>query len=169
MNSDQIPGLLNHRPGSFITDWKYPIMLADILSFDILFKAISDLLRDEYHFSLSAAFRRPQQQFSFNNIIGSKFQHLTDTHSTASHQFEHETIPGLCGPKDDFIHGLLFQSIPMNFHLWPVQLAQYLGVAWVDEIRNDVVFDKVEKCGKVGISDAFGLGLGSVCKLIQKL
>ena len=134
-------------------------MLADILSFDILFKAISDLLRDEYHFNLLAAFRLPQQQFSFKNIIGSKFQHLTDTHSTASHQFEHQTIPGLCGPKDDFIHGVLFQNIPMSFHLWTVQLAQYIGVTRTDEIRDDVVFNKVEECRKVGISDTFGLGL----------
>ncbi len=57
----------------------------------------------------------------------------------------------------------------MSFHLWTVQLAQYIGITWADEIRDDVVFNKVEECRKVGISDAFGLGLGSACKLIQKL
>ena len=51
----------------------------------------------------------------------------------------------------------------MCFHFQPEQLSQHLGVAWADEIRDYVVFDKVEKCGKVGISDAFGLGLTSLC------
>jgi len=46
----------------------------------------------------------------------------------------------------------------LNGYFGAKQLAQHSGVAGAYEIRDDVVFDEVEKSGQMTIADAFGLG-----------
>ena len=50
------------------------------------------------------------------------------------------------GSKNDLIDGFLFEYVKMGLYLWPEQLPQHRGIAWIREIRIEVVFDKIEKC-----------------------
>jgi hypothetical protein len=118
---------------------------------------------------LASAFWLSQEDFPLGNIIGNDFQDFPDSHRTACHQFQNQPVSHLVGPKDDFIHGFLFQDVKLGFYLCAEQLAQHRRIAWVDEIRIEVVFGKIEKCQQAGESSAFGLGIPTFGELVHKV
>jgi hypothetical protein len=89
----------------------------------------------------------PQYQLSFHYIIGCQFQYFANAHTPASHQLKHKTISGIGRPKNDFIYGIFIQDIPLGFYLWSIKLAQQWGITGVYEIRIEVVYYEIEKCG----------------------
>ena len=46
-------------------------------------------------------------------------------------------------PENDFIHDLLFEDIILGFDLRAEQLAQHWGVARIDKIGIEIVFNEI--------------------------
>ena len=59
------------------------------------------------------------------------------------------------------IHGVFFKDIPLDFNLGPKQLAQHRRITRICEVGIEIILNEVEKCGKVGVADAFCLRLAS--------
>ena len=145
MDTDQQPCFQNNHPGRFIANWKYPITWADIFGFDVIFKPIRYLLRNEDHFVFATAFWFPQQYFSFVDVIGHDAQDLADPHRAPRHQFQHYAVSDIAGSEYNFIHRFLIQDVELRFDLYAKQLAQHGRITWVVEIRIYIVFGKIEK------------------------
>ncbi len=69
-----------------------------------------------------AAFWIPYGQFLAANIIGHKVKNFSDTHSSLSHQFEHQAVSRLSGAEDNLVNDLFVQNIPMDRLARPEQL-----------------------------------------------
>ena len=73
------------------------------------------------------------------------------------------------GPKNDLVHCFLVEYIKLGFYLRPEQFPQHWSVAWIGEIRVEVIFGKIEKCQQAGESTPFCLRLASFGELVHKI
>jgi hypothetical protein len=83
----------------------------------------------------------------FVDIFRPELKHLSNTHSIPGHQFENQPVPRFHGPKNDFIHCLFLQNIPMHRPFHPKHLFHHWNVAGILERFIDVVPDEIKKCG----------------------
>jgi hypothetical protein len=64
---------------------------------------------------------------------------------------------------------ILFDYIKMSFYLSTEKLGQHRRIAWIGEIRIEIVFGKIEKCHQAGESSTFCLGFATFGELIHEV
>jgi len=84
------------------------------------------------------------------------------------HEFQYQPVPGFHGPENDFINGLFLQDIPMDRSFYPKHLFHYGNVAGIMERFINVVTDKIEKCGELGIPVFSGKFVVAVGETVQE-
>ena len=138
-DADTLPGLGNDYPSTFIRNRENPIIraLADFVG--IFPEPVSHLLWYEHDFMLPAAFGLLQEQFAILKVPQSEFQHFADPHTSPGHQFQHQPVPGLGGPENDFVHGLFFDDFPFRGHALPIELADHGRIAWINKAVVQIV------------------------------
>ena len=78
---------------------------------------------------------------------GVRFNTSPTSHSSPSHEFQHEPVPGVHGPKDDFINSFLVDNVPLNSLGTFEYLPDNRSVAGVGEGRKLCINDEiVERC-----------------------
>jgi hypothetical protein len=97
-----------------------------------------------------AAFRFTQDQFAILQIAEFQFQHFTDAHTAAGHQFEDQPIANRGGAEEDFIDGFLLDDFPPQRHPLAIKLANHGPVAWVKTFGIDIVANEIEKGRELG-------------------
>ena len=119
---------------------------------------------------LTAAFRLSQEDFPLGYVVGNDVSKLPRFASHRVPSVPESTGSGhLAGPKNDFIHGFLFEDVKLGFYLRAEQLAQHGRIARVDQIRIEIVFGEIEKCQQAGESCAFGLGFATFGELVHEV
>ena len=135
---------------------------------DSRMQPVGHFLRNEHLFMFPTAFRILQYQFAILEVLQSEFQHLTDPHTTPCHLFQHQPIPGLCGPENDLVHCLFFKDFPFRDHPLTVLFPDHRRIAGMMKAVIQIVADEIEKGTNVGIADAFSVWLVTFGETIQK-
>src|SRR5210317_1667465 len=78
MNTDKVTGPSDNRPGSLVTNRKYPHMGKDFIGTNNFFETIGHFLRNKNDFLFITAFGVMNNQFPVLNITGSQFQNFPD-------------------------------------------------------------------------------------------
>ena len=74
-------------------------------------------------------------------------QDFADSHAASGHQFQHQSIPGVCGTKDNFINRLLIHDVPLDRLGALEDLSDDGRVAWIGKSRQGGVdAEIVEGC-----------------------
>ena len=79
------------------------------------------------------------------DIVHCQFEHLSDSHTTPGHQFQHQAVAGLCGAKNNLIDGLFFDDVPVGDFRGFKQLFHHRNSTGVFKALIQVGFNKVEK------------------------
>ena len=145
VNADHLACLLYHYPGCLIANWEDPVIWPFAVFDGVITKPVSHFLWDEYDFMLFAALGFSEDQLPILNVIHGELQHLTDPHSTASHQLKHQSISDLERPENDFINSFFFDDFPSGNHFFPIQLSNHRGIAGIPSAGIDIVSDEIEK------------------------
>jgi len=114
MNSDQITSFLDNNPGGRVCDWKNPVTGFDPIVIDIFLEPVRDFMGQEGNLRFFSALGVPDDSLPVFDILGCEFQDLTDSHATACHEFEHQPIPRIPGPENDFIDHILFKDLELG-------------------------------------------------------
>jgi hypothetical protein len=72
-------------------------------------------------------------------------------------------------PKNDLVYNLLFEDIILGFDLRAEQLAQHWGVARIDKIGIEIVFNEIEEGQQAGESSSFGLRLSAFGESVHEV
>jgi hypothetical protein len=156
MDADQLTGLVNHCSGSLVGQRKNALIRANSFLFDVSLEPISNLLRDKNDLGFIATFGIPEDQFSTVNILGDKFEHLTDSHAPTGHKLQHETVSWIRCSENDFVNNLLFQNSPMgNFGRFK-QFPEHRGAARIFKFRIDGILDEIKEGCQAGIAGSLG-------------
>ena len=162
MDAYQIPCLLDDQPGSRICQLENSGIGLDFFFPNITSEPISNLLWQEHDLGSPAAFGVSDDGLSVFNIHGPEFQDLADTHSAACHQFEHQPVPWILGPENDFIDHILFQDLELGWLRSPEKFAQGWMVTRILAMVIEGVFHKIEKCREEGEPQFLGVLFGAV-------
>jgi hypothetical protein len=87
MNSNKLAGLDDNRPGRCVAYREYSGLRFYTGGLDVIFEAVGYLLRDESNFNFSSTFGIRQDQFAALTVLWTEIQYLTNSQSTACHQF----------------------------------------------------------------------------------
>ena len=113
-------------------------------------------------------FRFLEDQLAIVNIHCPQFEHLTDPHPTAGHQFEHDPVPRIFHPKNDLVNNIFSQHGPWHF-LWGLEdFLEHRCLAWVFKVWLECVFDEIEKRFQIGIAELFSGLFGAVGEIDKK-
>ena len=95
--------------------------------------------------------------------------HLTDSHPTPGHQFQHQPVANIVCPENDFIDGVFFNNVPMDTGFRPEQFTQHRGITWIFEIAIEVISHEIEKGGQVGKTNPLCLGFQAIGEFRHKI
>lgn len=124
-NTDHFPGFRHYHPGRLIGNRKNPDISCLAAVGGIFPEPVSDLLGNEDHLTLPAAFGLSQIQLPVLEVIGGELQHLSDTHAPFGHQFQDQPVSDFGRTKNDLVNGILFDDVPVGGDLRTEQFAQH--------------------------------------------
>jgi hypothetical protein len=93
----------------------------------------------------SFTFRIADDELPILDVFWPELENFTHSHPSTSHQFQHDSISRVVGPKDHFINNFLFQNLPNSGSLIPKQLPQNHGIARILKVRIKRIFDEIEE------------------------
>ena len=70
------------------------------------------------------------------DIRRGQVQDFSDSHAASGHQFQHQSVPGVCGTEDDLINRLLIDDIPLDRLGSLEDLSDDGRVAWIGKSRQ---------------------------------
>jgi hypothetical protein len=156
MDSNNLSGLIYHPSSGRIGYWKDPLICPNPFDSDVFSETVGHLLGNENYLTLFTTFGASEGEFPVFDIGRGQLQNLTDPHSTPSHQFKNQSVPGFDGAKDSLIHYFFFQNVPAGESWGSIELFQHRGVTGASEIRIEVFDDEVEEGGQLGVPGLFG-------------
>ncbi len=83
-------------------------------------------------------------------------QDFTHPHTTASHEFQHQTISYFGGAENDLVDGFFLMDLPTRQFPRPKEFLQHRRVARIWQLWVKVIADEVEESFEVGIAGVFG-------------
>jgi hypothetical protein len=143
-NADHFPGLGHHHPGCLIGDRKYLIIDSLAAFSGIVPKPVGNLLRNEHHLMLPAA-------FGPRNISFRPWRSLAVSLSTSpirfppGHQSQDQPVTNFGRPENDLVHSILFEDVPIGGDFWMERLPHHRRIAGILKIRAQVVVHEIEK------------------------
>jgi hypothetical protein len=144
-NPDPLACLLDHGPGSFVTDGKDPLIRLNPVVPDVFLESVSHFLWDEDMLPFLAAFRVSEGQFPVVDVHRPQLQDLADSHAATGHEFQHETVSQFRRRKNDLIDDVFLDNFPGNHGPRPEHLPEHRAVARAAKIRIDVRSYKIEE------------------------
>jgi hypothetical protein len=124
VNANQVACFFDNNPCGGIGYWKdFVFGLLDFVS-DIFVESVGDLLGQEGGLRLLPTFGGSYDCLPVFYILGSKFKDLANPHAGSCHQFQHQAVPGLHCPEDDFIGHVLLQDLESDRFPCPKKLSQ---------------------------------------------
>jgi hypothetical protein len=133
---------------------------------------------------LTSALWPLQNQCSILKVPQPELQHFADPHAAPGHQFQHEPIPGLGSPKNDLVHGFLFDDFPFRGHALPIELADpqtgksfagsvspHLGPRGSSFARRRGLAAKFFVCGRIGRISSYNTLItpSKICKSFYRV
>jgi hypothetical protein len=112
-------------------------------------------LRDENHLRFFTTLGTGQGEFPVLNIHWPDFQNLSDSHSTPGHKLQHDPIPRLHGSKNDLIHQVLFDNLPLLGRALSKHFPQHCRIAGVLDFGINRDLEEVEEGLQAGVAVAF--------------
>ena len=168
MDADEATGFFDNHPCRWIGYGKYPLVHFDFPLPDVLFEAISQLLRYIDHLPFSSCFCISEDEPPIFNILWPQFQYLADPHATSGHKLKQETISWFGCAKDDLVNHFFFNDVPTGKLRLPEEFPEYGGIARILQILIGAVADEVEKGREERVTNPSG-GLSCILgELIQK-
>ena len=113
MNTNKFTRFDHNRPCRCIANRKNSRLRFDTSDLDIFLEAIGYLLWNESDFGFSSAFSVRQNELAAFTFFWAEIQYLSNSHSTARHQLQHQPVPGVICSKDDFINDVFLDHRPM--------------------------------------------------------
>jgi hypothetical protein len=172
MRSQLDPGdsscFLHEDSGGCVRDREDSILRLNRPFFDVRPQTIYHLSRDKNDLSVLAALWALDGQLQVGDIFGRELQDFTDPHSASGHQFQNEPVSHLRRSKDDLIHRLLFDNLPVDGFARPIDLPQHRSIAGVLNAGIQVGLDEVEKGFEVGVAAVLCLLLSAFGDLVEE-
>ena len=156
IDSTHSPRLVDHYPGSVVSDRENTFFRFNVFVSDIFSESVSNLLRDVYDLGFPATFRLRQGDFSVLDINRSDLQHLPDSHTALGHQFHHKPVPWIGCPENDLINQVLFNDFPLFRPAGPEYFPQNRRIAGILDLKVDGVADVIEEGLEARIAVSFG-------------
>jgi hypothetical protein len=104
MYTRQFPGFHHHPAATHIRKRKDAIIGPNVLGDDIFSKPLTQPLGDENALAAPPALGSSDVQLAIIDVSGRELKNFTNPHPAPGHQFEHEAIPLMGCPEDDFVN-----------------------------------------------------------------
>jgi hypothetical protein len=162
MDAHEATGFFDDHPCCWIGYGKYWLVRFDFPLPDILFEAISQLLRYIDNLLFSSRFCIFEDELPVFNILRLQF------HAAAGHKLEQETIPWFGCAKDDLINHFFFNDVPTGKLCLPEEFPEYGGIARIFQFLVYGVADEVEESREERLANASGSLSCILGRLIEK-
>ena len=167
-DSHNLPCLFHNDSGCRIGNGENLRVRFDGLLPNVFLQAIGQFLWDEGDLCLPTALGCLNDDSSPLNIRRGQFEHFPDSHASSDHHLQNKTVPFVLSPKDDLVHGFLFNNLPGNGPLVFERFAKEGRFAGVHELLIAGVDDEAEKGAEKRKAESFGGLLGPFAVVAQE-
>lgn len=142
IDTNKVTGLFYDNSCGTVLYRENPVIGINSSFENIFVETFSNFSWKKCRFHLPATFGISNYGFAIFNITGGQLQ-VTDSHASAGHEFQQQTVPFIFDLENDFVDNILFQYYVLTELLGLEKLPQRWIFAWVLKIGIDGLCDEI--------------------------